>query len=950
MKFEQLVVVLPCHTLEDLSLNREPAEAEELLSAWSALFHPVALGVTGNMPQWVSAEYPPQDVAKKLFILPDCSESLLPPDWLPQVEAANAGIVRGKNRPQMIQAVLKHFDEEIPPVDPELVADFLALGVGYFLIELLTRQLRYMSNLDEVQFHQRTMAAAEGALKGDTDSARENLQGAFDLLTESREYFYPVEAHLLDLTLVASTTLGQSLRDELARSAPVNLLLSGQTLNEMAAREPATLALLREAIEKQTASLIGGERDEEELPLMPLEAILAQLRRGLACYETHLGCRPTIFGRRRFGLTPALPSVLGKLGFIGALHFTLDGGRFPTGNQSKIRWEGLDATAIEALVRLPLDVTQADAFLRLPETLGQAMDLDHAASVVFAHWPGQTSTWYEDLRRIAAYSPALGRLELAVDYFHSTEYAGQTTRYAPDKYRSPYLRQDVAAGRPDPISRWTRYYRRRSVAETIATLETLAQVIHSSPLEGREPVGQLFEMIEGARSGAVPDETNLDEQLAGRLDAAKRLLAERLAVPGGSPQNGYLVVNPWSFPQRQCVDVSALDSLPAKGGPVWLAGSSQNKKQAIVDVPAMGFAWLEANPEPSPAVPPRKKWGRSKKPEEAPLAEENVLRNDYFQVELNPVTGAIKSIRDFARRGNRLAQQIAYRSATASQRGLAADDEAHYTVMAADEITVLSPGPLVGQTVSRGRLLDRDGQLVARFVETLRLERGSRVLDIDLELEPVRLPEVDPWNSYYAARFAWGDATADLYRSVHLIGAASEAAQLESPHFLDLRDEKTRTTILTAGLPYHRRFGLCKLDTLLIVHGESARRFRFAIGIDLPYPVPSALGLLAPEVILHGVKPPPAPSGWLYHLNARNIVATAWEPVVSEGRVSGIRVRLLETEGRRTTAVLRTFRPVQSAHRLSPPPAEPITLPVSADQITIEVGGHEWVEVVVDGG
>ena len=36
MKFDQLLVLLPCHSLEDFTLQREPAEAEQLLSAWCA--------------------------------------------------------------------------------------------------------------------------------------------------------------------------------------------------------------------------------------------------------------------------------------------------------------------------------------------------------------------------------------------------------------------------------------------------------------------------------------------------------------------------------------------------------------------------------------------------------------------------------------------------------------------------------------------------------------------------------------------------------------------------------------------------------------------------------------------------------------------------------------------------------------------------------------------------
>ena len=169
--------------------------------------------------------------------------------------------------------------------------------------------------------------------------------------------------------------------------------------------------------------------------------------------------------------------------------------------------------------------------------------------------------------------------------------------------------------------------------------------------------------------------------------------------------------------------------------------------------------------------------------------------------------------------------------------------------------------------------------------------------------------------------------------------------QLESPHFIDLRAGEVRTTLLCGGLPYHRRLGLRKLDTLLIVRGETSRRFRLGIGIDLPHPVPAALGFLAPETVLRGVPSPPATSGWLFHLDARNVVATHWEPICSESQVEGFRVRLLETDGRQVKLGLRCFRPVQSARKINSGDTSPTELPVNGDKITISMGPHEWAEV-----
>ena len=170
----------------------------------------------------------------------------------------------------------------------------------------------------------------------------------------------------------------------------------------MARREPASLSALREALAGGRVSLLGGEYHEGELSLLPPEAIVRNLRAGLDAYQRHLGCRPPVFGRRRFGLTPVLPQILEKFGFLGALHATLDDGRFPTGDAGRIRWEGLDGTALEALQRIPDDASRAETFLGLPQRLGSAAGMDQAATVVLAHWPAQAAPWYHDLRRVAA--------------------------------------------------------------------------------------------------------------------------------------------------------------------------------------------------------------------------------------------------------------------------------------------------------------------------------------------------------------------------------------------------------------------------------------------------------------------------------------------------------------------------------------------------------------------
>ncbi len=216
---------------------------------------------------------------------------------------------------------------------------------------------------------------------------------------------------------------------------------------------------------------------------------------------------------------------------------------------------------------------------------------------------------------------------------------------------------------------------------------------------------------------------------------------------------------------------------------------------------------------------------------------------------------------------------------------------------------------------------------------------------------------------------------------MNLTTQPTEATHLEAPHFIDIRSEPLRTTILCGGLPYHRRIGLRKLDTLLIVQGETARRFCLGVGIDLPNTMSAALGFLTPKTTYFPAAPPPTMHGWLFHLDRRNVIATHWEPLWERVQGSGVRgqgsghsgqsetasgffhpssfiphpsssivgfrVRLLETEGRNTQLGLRSFRPIAAAQKIEPGETSPIQLSIEGDQINIPIQAFQILDVEV---
>jgi alpha-mannosidase len=334
--------------------------------------------------------------------------------------------------------------------------------------------MRYASQVDQVRFQASATSAAEAALAGEAATAREHLGQCYDALAESRKFYYPVDAYLIDLTLVAESTLGAPLHRALAGPSSINLLLQAGLVQKIAAHEPALLASLREAIAVGRACLVGGELREGPAPLRPIEHVLADLAAALSVYEQALGRRPTIYGRRTHGLFPGLPQILSRLGYRAALHFTLDDGHFPLGEQIKGQWEGADGTLIDALLRLPRDASRPETFVELGKKLGESMDGDHVATLVFAHWPGHESPWYEDLRRIGRASSVLGKWVTLDDYFATTPNSGRTSRLLADDYRAPYLAQAVAAREANPITCIAREHGERARCACNESLATMA--------------------------------------------------------------------------------------------------------------------------------------------------------------------------------------------------------------------------------------------------------------------------------------------------------------------------------------------------------------------------------------------------------------------------------------------------------------------------------------------
>ncbi|HJQ82164.1 MAG TPA: hypothetical protein VJ828_19520, partial [Lacipirellulaceae bacterium] len=355
MTLRRASLLLPCRRLEDFPTHLTGQAAADLLAAWTALWHPSLLNATGRLPGWHPADEPPDpaELEDELVIVPSASRERLASDWCERVSVAGANnpppVDAVASRQETIAAALAAASIAPDQVAPDVAADFLSLGFAHLQVALLTRAMHYTPVLDDEQFAGAVVAASRAAVSGDQSLAREELGRAFDLLADARNHVYAVDFYVVDLTLLAPTTLGEPLRSKLAGNAPTSLLLTQELIERMAREHPATLAELRRALEAGTACVVGGRADSNSTGWESPESLLAELKNFQVAAVQHLGRECTSFGQFTSAFSLLMPEVLSGMGYKAALHAAFDGGQLPRAPQSKTRWGERDGPWVEAL-------------------------------------------------------------------------------------------------------------------------------------------------------------------------------------------------------------------------------------------------------------------------------------------------------------------------------------------------------------------------------------------------------------------------------------------------------------------------------------------------------------------------------------------------------------------------------------------------------------------------
>src|SRR6056297_3171772 len=323
-RFDESCVLIPVSTLEDFPRAGSDAEARNLLAAWSVLWHPAIIHAAGGCPTWYRDDGPPVDEKRRIVAIPDGSMAKLPAQFAGSLTSAPGSEqktadegsdvlswqVSGPDRTTMLRSLglaesgqadskKEHVDWGDVPAQlsdgPRTLTpdDFFALAYATLQIQVMTRRLRYSSNLDEIAVHHYAKAAADAYMAGEASDAVAAMHDAFDLISQERDHYFASDPSLIDLTLLtpavltklelppangsdnehppgaaepaASTAIAtQSITDPTPAvlPTPTNVLIDEATCGSLAAVDDAIRTRLRSAIaDREIGWAAGGPSD-----------------------------------------------------------------------------------------------------------------------------------------------------------------------------------------------------------------------------------------------------------------------------------------------------------------------------------------------------------------------------------------------------------------------------------------------------------------------------------------------------------------------------------------------------------------------------------------------------------------------------------------------------------------------------------------------------------------
>jgi hypothetical protein len=631
--------------------------------------------------------------------------------------------------------------------------------------------------------------------------------------------------------------------------------------------------------------LVGADREREDA-LLPPESQWWNLARGREAVRRRLGTDAIVFGRVRSSNHPQLPGWLTHAGFRHATLLNLDGATLPGRSGPVATWAGPDGRSIDAFARDPLPAHEPATFFNLSATLHAALGQDSAPAVALIHRGKSPAVGYAELVALAELGGPAGEFTTVGRYLGEHHYGDYLGSVTVDDFASDDLDDRVTTRhRPDPVSGFAVHQRRRRRLDGTLALAALYRSLTPEQPGEAERVRALEE-LEAAVEGQGPDADGPDlaEPLATAEADWARTLADRLQARAEANRPGWLAFNPCGFARRVGLEFPGVPGPIPAGDHVKASEFSDGTARVVVEIPALGYAWIP-RPTPGPVPKPKLK-----------TADGTTVRNEFFEAELDPATGGLRAFRDARTRLNRLGYQPVFNPGSKCR---------------ARSVTVTHAGAALGEVTAEGEVLDEHDRLLAGFRHRVRAWVGRPALEVSVEFDVAHPPTGYPWHAYFGLRVGWRDERAALYRGVAGLTAPTTASRPVSADFLEIRLGGERTALFTGGLPFLQKHGPRMADVILIPQGETARRFELLVAADRDYPMMVAAGWTAPTPVVATDRGPPggATSGWLAHLDLPSLLLTSLRP----GAGRSVTARLLETAGYGGAADLRFAVPPTAA-------------------------------------
>ncbi|TWT76246.1 hypothetical protein CA13_67380 [Planctomycetes bacterium CA13] len=967
--YDECCVLLPCSTLEDFPSDASEEDARSLLAAWTVLWHPKLISENEQIPTWYRADGPPDTTTgNRVIVVPRSSVSMLP-DGFEQKCRDNDSIkwIDGANRNEMLGKLSDLLPQSFQPLQAShrtaSVEDFFALGYAFLQVQVMTRRLRYTSNLDEIYFEKCVVSAANGFIQGDPEATVTSLHDAFDCLAQERDHYFTSDPHLIDLTLLSDSTLEKFFgslpnsnetapngsdapsptsdrEQEGVLPTPTNVLVDQPIAKSIQNLGSEKVTLLRNLIENQSLGWAGGgPSGDVSLSTETYTGAENQITQAFGETSDIVGIRPPVYARYS-GSTPSdMTKVIASLGVAGMISVDFANG---TGfsDEAKVVQKG-GSVELHTLSAKPIDAASEIPFLAIGAKLGEAIDSGEIAVALMVHWPSLEGDTYRLLRTAASWSLVLGRCWTMEEFFRTGEQPYHHNSSINTAGRADLeLTQRVERGEPDPLSRLARQTKQSIDQQNQAMLAAMLEIATGKKL----PAGE-----------SVEDAERLSQ------------LARAIGLVPSSDKSNMCILNPNACPIRTQIEILGD---PHRDKQVYASSGSGKQSIVTVDVSAFGFSVIrnEAIGQSTGRtigqrirdVASGTGWFSSTKP----IVVNDSLLNAFMEVAIDPESGGIKGVYSGSTRGNRFSLRLVSvgNAANVSKMKVKNKDGEKKPIMKADKIKTVTSRLDIGVIESTGSIVDGDGEKIAKFELTYTLRRGERMLSVAAKLDTRASFGDDPWRNYFALRCAVAtDAVIPKLIVRDKIHKAN-SRRLVAPLGILLDESDRQTLIASSGMAYHRRVEDRFFDTLLCAKGESKQDFTIHYGFEVADPVSTARSVMADPLTM-AVEPVDvdASRGWLIHASPKEVFVADMKTVTdNQGQLLAI-VRLIQTRSRGCNAALQFCRGVAQAARLtrgSHLPTEELLrsfaseagsnqLTIEKDRIKLAMAAHEVVDILV---